>query len=176
MTATNSRSTPVTTAVSAASQLVHHTRRRIGRYAIALVVCFGIVLILDRRPPVHINKLEVIPNHVLAGDDLHLVTNVTVNRRNCEGTVLRMIVSETAGQPIQLYDSMPLVYGSPNIQRSLHVPHGFAVGRATYQSTLIFKCNPLQYFWPIKITAPTAEFFVDPPVGPRVPSEEEKRN
>lgn len=152
-----------TTARSRLCWLATHIPPLVTSVCLALLVVFA----FDRRAPVEVESVKFMPVHVQAGTDAEPVVVVKVNRE-CHGTLNRMLVSQTSGNPTQLYDPLPVVvpvdHGiAAQIMRPLHIPHGFSHGEAVFRSWIDFHCNPINEWWPITVRAPDAQVVIDAP-------------
>jgi hypothetical protein len=54
----------------------------------------------------------------------------------------------------------PETTGARAVERPLSVPSWLPPGQAIYQSTIEFRCNPLQDWWPITVTPPPVRLVV----------------
>ncbi len=140
-------------------------RRHLAPCIVATSIATLLFMALDRRPPVRITRIGIVPPSVMAGADASTEIDVVVERE-CRGTLYRTLVSGALGHPTQLYDTVPIVipmdHKEPHrIYRGFHVPHGFSAGPATFRSWLAFSCNPLQDNWPILVVAPDAPVTIE---------------
>jgi hypothetical protein len=131
----------------------------------ATAVCALLIFVFDPRPPVEIDKVEIDPQRVEAGSDINIMVTMRV-RRQCDGHLVRQLVSDEPGHPTQVYDTVPAVIPTVNgetqtLDRAVHIPHGFSRGSATYRARFIFHCNPINEWWPIVVPIPDAKVVVE---------------
>lgn len=146
----------------AMTSAVSHGLKLWQQIAIALAAATLLILLVDRREPVVIDSISVVPEKVVAGEDAQIVIKMDV-KRGCWGEITRTLVSERPGSPVQVYDRAALTFqsGKSEVTRTLHVPTGFSHGPAIYRSEVDFVCNPLQNIWPIKVQAPDAPMMIE---------------
>jgi hypothetical protein len=139
-------------AVSGGTKLWQQLLIAILLTAIAVVLIDQIV---DRKPPVIIDSIRVVPDKPVVGQDVQVLIAMRV-LRTCPGTLTRTLASTVDGlAPAQINDQTPIVLTddgqASTAIRTLHVPAGFSTGPAVYRSEVSFACNAVQHYWPIKV-------------------------
>lgn len=150
-------------------------KREIVCHAIVATVAFGIitpalVMLLDRRPVLELEHLELMPNEVRSGEIVTLVWTAK-EKRNCAGVVHR-IIYDGVGK-IHDFAAVPTNYhnlrepGSRTFSQPFPLPMGLTPGEGIYAPTVERWCNFMQqYFWRIKDYPPPLHFTILPTVRP----------
>lgn len=148
----------------AVSYVARNTSRRWQQIIVASLIAVAVAsVILNRAHPVIVERIDILPLTVMAGEDARVSLTLVV-KRQCPGTLSRMLVSKAPGQPIQLYDPVPVTYAEgQEVERLLHIPYGFSIGPAIYKSSLALVCDPLQTIFPIHIVAPDVPLIIEAP-------------
>lgn len=116
--------------------------RLIGVFVVAPVI----VMRLDWFEPIHIDKLEMVPSDVRAGQTVKMIW--TANEyRACDGIIHRRFV-DSAGVIFEI-ESVPSIYrdvlgNNKTFNRDIQIPSGMAPGPAVYGGVRRYWCNPLQ--------------------------------
>lgn len=140
-------------------------------FAIVVVAPFW-YLLTDRDLPLRIARGEISPTRVVLGDtaDVHWQMEVL---RVCSGVVYRSLIDsqDTVWNSAPIKTRKSIRVGKLQFTREFQVPYGMALGPAKYQVTVLWKCNALQKYWPIKQQTPVLNFIVVPPEKPKAKDE-----
>lgn len=132
-----------------------------------LVVAPLAYMVMDRDVPLKIEGGEVLPEQVVLGDTAQVHWQMQV-LRICSGVVYRSLVDSQGtvwnSAPSKTKRSMKL--GALDFTRNFQVPYGMALGPAKYQVKVLWRCNPLQQYWPIEMHTPVLTFKVLPTAYP----------
>ncbi len=114
-------------------------------------------------------RSRLIPPVTSAGSQMTVHWELRVNRF-CPGTVTRVIIDERTGVRIS-YDPVLVVadagtrlnFGpdrTVTLDRTFMLPIQIDPGQKLYRSYIEFHCNPLQWWWPLRVKTPDLGFVV----------------
>lgn len=129
------------------------------------VVVTPSIMLLDRRQPLVVEAVSLLPNVAYAGDTLTMRWAAR-EYRNCEGFVIRRfvgghdkVIHETIAQRTVYHGNADSQLREFEIQ--FVIPNNLGPGPYTYEPVTIRWCNILQqYLWPIVTHTPTVSFSI----------------
>ena len=120
------------------------------------------LLVTDNQPPLQYVSARAIEKEVAQGGELNVEYEV-FRSKICESTVRRYVV-DAAGEQWSVTNytvGSNLKAGKEVYQRKITVPLGTALGVATYEVKLEYRCNIMQvWLWPLKVNAPPIPFLI----------------
>lgn len=132
----------------------------------AVFIAAPAIMLLDRRDPITIEAISLMPNIALAGDTLTMRWRATVHRSGCSGVVIRRYISsidhvirETVGMTTVFRGAAERV---EDFEIQFNVPNNLGPGPYTYEPVVSRWCNPIQRLWPIVTYQPPVAFTVAP--------------
>lgn len=114
--------------------------------------------LLDNAPPYAWEAGEVIPDPALDGSQISVHWRMKI-ARVCPGVIQRQIID--AREEVHNYD--PVLAAAPeDVSREFWVtfqlPKGLPRGVSRYRVHASYACNPLQHWWPLRVTTPELSF------------------
>lgn len=134
----------------------------------SVFIAAPLIMIFDRRDPINIEAISLMPNRARAGDTMTMRWSATIHRAGCSGVVIRRyigavdkVIRETVGQPTVFRGTAGKKTEDFEIQ--FVVPNNLGPGPYTYEPLVKRWCNPLQqHLWPIVTHQMPVEFTVVP--------------
>lgn len=119
------------------------------------------VMALDREPPYEYLDAtagsKIVPNPAKAGSIVSSDWHLTKVIKDCPRTVERIFTNRDSGEVITTLDATPLTRvirtSEHTLSRSFILPL-ILPEKVNYHVITSFECNPMQWFFPIKITSP----------------------
>lgn len=130
-----------------------------------VVVAPMMYMIADTLPPYEydVDKSYVVPEKTLSGRQMLVHWEFKRVNRVCAGTITRYIVDQQTGARIS-YDPYPAANeveaSKLFLDRTFFLPPEIAPGPKWYYADGDFACNPLQYFYPMRVRTPRLPFVV----------------
>lgn len=131
----------------------------------AVFVAAPAVMLLDRRTPIVVEAVSLLPDPARPGDTMTMRWRAR-EYRACDGMVIRRFV-QNADKIIRETISQATVYHgiadgkAHEFEIQFVIPNNFGPGRYTYAPVTIRWCNVLQkYLWPIVTYTQTIDFTV----------------
>ncbi len=147
--------------------LDEHTKRQIiaALFFSVLIVVPVMWMLMDRTPPFTVEHVEIVPNNVDQGNDIHVVLTVKQNHLPCNFGIIHREFKEFSGK-VHFYDpvvrtELPAVENNKIIS-VVKLPDSISPGPTIYRSSACYFCNPIQglLHWPICVLVPGVEFNV----------------
>jgi hypothetical protein len=124
-----------------------------------------VYMLADNTPPYEYDaaKSYVVPSPTPSGQQLTVHWEFKVINRVCIGSVTRVIVDVKTKTRIT-YDpssaARTIEFGDKYLDRTFFLPPLITPGEKEYYSEGEYACNPLQKFYPLRVTTPRLTFFV----------------
>lgn len=136
-------------------KVIYEVRRHAGPFVMGLFVALFTVYGLDRRPPLILSEARV-PSGTVEPGQVVVVDWLQEWKRLCPGTVTRELTTSHGEvkkfRPFNI--EPPKEVGAKSQPSSIYIPNSTHDGPATMQSTISFRCNFLNDFWPLIVKAP----------------------
>lgn len=117
----------------------------------------------DNQPPYEYD----ISNSYITPSKPHAERQVTVHwafksvNRICPGSIVRYIIDAQNKTKIT-YDATPAALSIDlkdlSLDRTFMLPPNVTIGPKIYRSEGFYICNPLQHFWPLRVSTPDLHF------------------
>lgn len=124
---------------------------------VALVVMAATVfywLFLDRAVPIEIDNYVLVESEVVPGGVIEVRVQLT-RHRSCPAKINRYLTdSRDISFLIPPAARQITMNGHDNITIRVSAPAGAASGPAEFWSEAEYRCNPLQWLWPIHVIGP----------------------
>lgn len=129
----------------------------------AALVALGLTL-LDRRMPVEIREIDIIPGTPAPGDMLTIRKHLTWHRR-CYGEIYRQIVG--SDREVRVYAKewigVPWELSEEIETHRIALSPGVPLGEASYRSVVLFReCGFTSRWWPLEAIGPEVKIYVLP--------------
>lgn len=123
-----------------------------------LFVALPMYWVLDNAPPYAWESGEVVPDPAPDGSQVSVHWRLKI-ARICPGVIQRQIID--AREEVHNYD--PVLAAAredvnPEFWVTFKLPLGLPLGISKYRVHASYACNPLQRWWPIRVTTPEIPF------------------
>jgi len=133
-------------------------------FAVVMVTVSAVVgywAIVDRQPAAE-SISEIVTPVVSPGDTFTVKYNVRWNTA-CQVTGYRFVI-DASGQQYTIAPDQRWVspQDTPEFSINIPIPLSAVSGNAEYRATIIYRCNPFQWAFPLERTIPAKKFTIAP--------------